>query len=400
MYLTPTQIVLDSNKVVTKQRLDIDAGSDQSRHLKLESNTVAYMPFINAHDHLVSNWYPRAGTNRPYINSHLWVEDMKDSQAYLERNKFWINKGFDDITKDNGHKVALLGAYKNLFSGCAVVQDHIPPQPFNYYDQMPIELVREYTQHHSITLGNWWGGGTASEEFIAAKGKKPFIMHLGEGLDETTRAEFKKALDMGIISNNTILIHCISLTHTEIDKMAELGASICWCPYSNEFLIGESVDIDYAIKAGVNVVIGTDSSMSSSLNMFEEFKFIKKHYPQISMKQVYDMITVNSAKALMLDQKWVLNEQTDSVLVTDMIKADPYENLAYLNPENIRLMVYKGRPLYGDMELFTSFDCNPADYSFISTSNGDKFVVGNPEALNHEVDSVLGYHKDFPYLPF
>ncbi len=400
MYLTPTQIVLDSNKVVSKQRLTIDADTNLSGHLKLESNTVAYMPFINAHDHLVSNWFPRAGHNRPYINSHLWVEDMKDSDSYLERNKFWINKGFHDLTADNGHKVAMLGAYKNLFSGCAVVQDHIPPQPSNYYDKMPIELVREYTQYHSITLGNWWGGGSTEEEFSAANGRMPFIMHLGEGLDEETRSEFSKAIELGIIDNNTILIHCISLSHKEIDKMAELGATICWCPYSNDFLIGQSVDIDYALKAGVNIVIGTDSSMSSSINMLEEFSFIKHNYPQIPMKTIYEMVTVNSAKALMLDKKWTLKEQTDSVLITDMVKADPFENLAYLKTDNIRLLIHKGKPLYGDMEIFTSFNCNPVDYSFISTKSGDKFVIGNPESLNMEVNDALGYQKHFPYLPF
>ncbi len=53
------------------------------------SNAIAYIPLINSHDHLISNWVPRAGNNRPYKNSHIWVEDMKESFAFQERDIFW-----------------------------------------------------------------------------------------------------------------------------------------------------------------------------------------------------------------------------------------------------------------------------------------------------------------------
>ncbi len=88
--------------------------------------SVAYAPLINSHDHLVGNWVPRAGDNRPYQNSHIWVEDMKGSFAYRERDQFWKNDGSFDLLEPLANTVARLGAYKNLLSGCGSVEDHAP----------------------------------------------------------------------------------------------------------------------------------------------------------------------------------------------------------------------------------------------------------------------------------
>jgi hypothetical protein len=56
-------------------------------------HSIAYCPLINSHDHLIGNWVPKAGDKRPYPNSHIWVEDMKNSFSFQERNKYWINDG-------------------------------------------------------------------------------------------------------------------------------------------------------------------------------------------------------------------------------------------------------------------------------------------------------------------
>ena len=399
MKIKSTIAVFDSENIVKNPVLNIRTQGNPDFVIS-DSDTVAYMPLINSHDHLVGNWYPRAANNRPYLNSHIWVEDMKDAAPYKERDKFWVNKGFTDLSLDNGLKMSIMGAYKNLFNGCAVVQDHIPMQPKTYYDQMPIQVLGEFGQYHSITLGNWWGGLTAEEEMAKTNKTLPFIMHLGEGIDNKTKGEFDIAAQRGLIKSNTILIHCICLTHAEIDYMAEQGATICWCPFSNDFLIGQSVDIDYAIKSGINIVIGTDSSMSGSINLFEELQFIAKHYPQVPLSKVYEMITVNASKALCLNKEWRLKSDSSDILLTEQLTADPFENLTKLSPEHIKLLIHDGKPLYGDSKYFAELQLSPSEYTIVNTTKGDKFVIGDPKGLNNEIDSYLGYHKNFPYLPF
>jgi hypothetical protein len=40
------------------------------------------------------------------------------------------------------------------------------------------------------------------------------------------------------------------------------------------------------------------------------------------------------------------------------------------------------------------------DYYFFKVGNKEKFVVGHPEKIIENIDSILGYHKSLPYIPF
>jgi hypothetical protein len=242
MKIEPSLSVINPDEVREGQALNISIPDTQEQIIEIP-RSVAYIPLINAHDHLVGNWVPRAGEHRPYHNSHIWVEDMRDSFSFHERNKFWLNDGSFDLLDPAALTVARLGAYKNLFSGCGTVHDHAPLQKDEYYEAMPIIVPRLFRQCHSITMGNWWGGETPQQEMELSKGIMPFVIHLGEGTDDITKAEFALLKEQGLLRNNTLLIHGIAFTPEEIAKMARVGASVCWCPTSNYYLIGKTLDI-------------------------------------------------------------------------------------------------------------------------------------------------------------
>lgn len=365
-------------------------------------NAYAYAPFINAHDHLVGNWFPRSGDKRPYPNSHIWVEDMRHSFAVEERNNFWVNDGSFILTEPNAYALCQLGAYKNLFSGTAIVQDHSPNQPDSYYKGFPVTVLKKYRQSHSITLGNWWGGGTAEEEMAHSKGQMPFIIHLGEGTDELTKSEFAKLKKRNLLKPNLMIIHGIALTKAELKEIAAVGASICWCPTSNFYLIGKTLDIESCLKLGVNVVLGTDSTQTGGVNLLDEFAHAHEKFPEIPLQTLYAMITVNPAKALFLPaDKGILHPKSVAdLLLIDAVERDPLQNLLEVSSENIRLLLHNGIPLYGDAEWLECFQTVPADYTQFRVGRREKFVIGDPMELNDRIDAVLGYHKDFPYLPF
>ena len=365
-------------------------------------HSTAYVPLINAHDHLVGNWVPRAGDNRPYPNSHIWVEDMKSSFAFQERNKYWFNDGSFNLLEPTAHTVAKLGAYKNLFSGVGIVHDHAPLQQNAYYDAMPIIVPRRFRQCHSITLGNWWGGGSPEEEMRLSEGKMPYIIHLGEGTDEVSHGEFTELEKRGLLKPNTMMIHGIAFSKEEITRIARVGATVCWCPGSNYYLIGKTFDIDSAISAGANVVIGTDSTMSGEINLIREFEIIREHFPQITARHMYQMVTQNAAKALYLDPSYAsLNPQkTDNLLLLDRLESDPFENLLAMEMPGIKLLIVNGIARYGDSEYLDFLDCADDEYTIFRTGNREKFVLGDPLEINDQIDAALGYHKDFPFLPF
>ncbi|HNX38038.1 MAG TPA: amidohydrolase family protein [Candidatus Cloacimonadota bacterium] len=403
MIITPSISVISSDRVESGIDLHLNSRWRQTapERLALEG-AIAYVPLVNSHDHLIGNWFPRAGDKRPYHNSHIWVEDMKNSFSFLERNHFWFNDGSFDLTTKAALTLAQLGCYKNLFSGCAVVQDHGPVQAPVYYDSMPIEVIRKYRQCHSITLENWWGGESAEEEMKLTKGEIPYIIHLGEGKDTITKAEFAELKARDLLRRNTMLIHGIAFTPEELSEVAKAKASVCWCPTSNFYLIGETLKIEEALKRGVNVTIGTDSTMSGGVNLIFEFILVREKFPSIPVSTLYKMATENAAYALMLPERYgkLIAEDTRNLMLMDALDSSPFENLLVCDASNIRLLLHEGVPIYGDTEWLEWFDLNEEDYSTFRTGNKEKFVVGDPQDLNDQIDLVLGYHKDFPYLPF
>ena len=379
----------------------------KSKLLNDTSSTVllkdchALRPFINSHDHLIGNWYPPA-IEHTFTNANRWVNDMRESPPVKERDLIFRNTLPMDFMKGRGKLLSRLGGYKNLFSGVTIVQDHAPRQKKSYYDMFPIEIIRRYRQCHSISLGNFWGGEDPVEEWKATKGTEPFIVHLGEGTDQESSREFSRLKELGLLQPNTLLIHGISLTRDEIKSCAEAGASICWVLTSNLQLIRKTIDIDTCLHEGVNVVIGTDSTLSGSINLLHEIKFAHRRFPYIPLRTIYRMISENAVRALHLPHKNSrLSERgNESLLLLRAHRSDPFENLMAVNNDDIILLVHKGLPLYGFRKLLAHFDIYDEDYFFYAKDGIERFVIGHPEKIMEEINHILGYPKKLPYLPF
>ena len=403
MIIRPSISVISSDRVETRIDLNLQCRFflDAPESLALEG-AVAFIPLINSHDHLIGNWVPRAGDKCPYPNSHIWVEDMKSSFSFQERNQFWFNDGSFELSTRQALLLAQLGCYKSLFSGAATVQDHAPNQKQIYYDSMPITVLRDYRQCHSITMENWWGGESPEEEMRLSQGQMPFVIHLGEGIDNVTKSEFAQLVKRNLLQANTLLIHGIAFTEADLQQIADAKASVCWCPTSNFYLIGETLKVEAALKAGVNVAIGTDSTMSGGVNLISEFMLAHEKFPQLPLSTLYKMATENGARALMMPPRYAFlqPQQTENLLLMDLTDHDPFQTLLNEDAGNIRLLVRDGIPLFGDTEWLEWLDLDMDKYSTFRTSSREKFVLGDPQDLNDQIDVVLGYHKDFPYLPF
>ena len=402
MLIKVNKCAFDSSNTSTDQELVLKSTFERNGDLKINlPDTYAYPPLINSHDHLVGNWVPKAGKNHPYPTTDIWVEEMKTSSSYLERNKIWENDGKFQLHKGNARLLTSLGIYKNIFSGCNAVHDHAPNQIPSYYKSFPIEVPADYRQCHSISLGNWWGGNTAREEWEATKGKMPFILHLAEGTNEKAKKAFGLFEKQDLLQSNTLIIHGIALKKDEIRKCARAGTSICCCPESNLFLIGRTIDIKACIEYGVNLVIGTDSTMSGSPNILTEIKIFHNKFPDIPSGFIFRCITENASRALMLNPKYgKLSSTTSELLLLRKKTADIFDNLLISESIDIELLIHSGKPIYGDLKYLDYFELDKSDYFTFNSDGVDRFVIGHPERTTARIDQILGYHKPFPYLPF
>jgi cytosine/adenosine deaminase-related metal-dependent hydrolase len=76
----------------------------------------------------------------------------------------------------------------------------------------------------------------------------------------------------------------------------------CLCPNANQYIEGAVPPIELLRQNNCNIVLGTDSLASNwSLNLLDEIKTIRKHFPQIPLAEMLQWATINGAKALGFD---------------------------------------------------------------------------------------------------
>jgi len=381
--------VHDELKNTNNYDLSIKGVFKNKNRIKFD-NIYAYHPFINSHDHLISTWWPRAKTKEFYNSSKEWINDFKETETYNEFKLLFENENIDDFTLEQNNLSINLGIYKNIFSGVFCVHDHIPNQCNEYYDNRQIEIIKKYNQIHSIEFFDMWN------DTKKYSNDNTFILHLLEGKklninENEISKEFETFLNK-YHKKNSIIVHGIKLSKAEIIKCFENDITICCCPVSNDFLYNEILDIENVLKNNVNLIIGTDSLMTGGISLFEELRMISK---KINPKILFKMITKNPIKAFSLNYSMILKNNCENVLLIDKIKKCPYENLLYVNPENIKLFVYKSKPILGDLEFLNFFDFNTDDYFYF---NNDRFVIDDLGLTLKKINEKIKYKKRFPFI--
>ncbi|MBX3578616.1 MAG: amidohydrolase [Rhizobiaceae bacterium] len=111
---------------------------------------------------------------------------------------------------------------------------------------------------------------------------------------------------LGCLDQRTVLAHCVHLDDEELDIIARTGAHVAHNPMSNMKLASGFARVPDMLERGINVSLGTDGPLSGNdLDMWMALRLaatIHKGYTGradlISTRQVFDMLTVNGAKAL------------------------------------------------------------------------------------------------------
>ena len=115
-------------------------------------------------------------------------------------------------------------------------------------------------------IGNHIKTGNSSGELDA------WFLHLGEGVDESSRAEFDILVANDLLVGELVLIHGTALGKSEFDQMAAVGASLAWSPLSNLLLYGTTTDVATAKESGVHITLSPDWAPSGSKSPLHELK--------------------------------------------------------------------------------------------------------------------------------
>jgi len=321
--------------------------------------------FINAHDHLEFNLYPRLGSP-PYRNYVDWARDIqKNDQDLIQR-----------VLRVPLRLRLLWGAYKNIISGVSTVIHH-NPYFYHFRYRYPVHVFKEYDWIHSIQL----------DDSVATKIRKrhhrPLLIHLAEGIDELMASELSKLDGMGGLTKDTILIHGVGLTKADAELLIAKGGGVVWCPTSNEYLFGKTAPVNMLLGK-IPVVLGTDSCLTGSRSLFEEMRYAKR--AGLDPHKILAMVTSEAASLFGLNEGRVAPGAQANFLGFQMAGSDPFERIATLSPSEIELLTYRGVATLGSEKFRHLFKRNSTP---IRLDGIHRIVVGDLPSILRKIRALL-----------
>lgn len=116
--------------------------------------------------------------------------------------------------------------------------------------------------------------------------------------------------DLDLLNSRLLAVHMTQLSSEDIDQLAQSGVHVVHCPQSNLKLASGICPLAALLEAGVNVALGTDGAASNNdLDLLSEAqtaallaKGISGNPQAVDAFQALEMMTINGAKALGIDQ--------------------------------------------------------------------------------------------------
>jgi len=104
---------------------------------------------------------------------------------------------------------------------------------------------------------------------------------------------------LGVLDCGTLAVHLVQADRSDLEILARRGVRVCVCPRSNRNLLDQLPDIRVMVDMELRPALGTDSLASvSSLDLFDEMRFLAQEVPGLSPADIIAMATVNGSLAL------------------------------------------------------------------------------------------------------
>jgi len=216
--------------------------------------------WINPHDHLELNHFPRTRPAPVYASAHDWGADVN---ARLNAEPY--------------HRLRTLplrdrlfsGGLKNLLCGALTVVQHNPPHRDLFQRDFPVRVVRGCTWAHSLHF-------TPPADLLRAyrtaqRRRVPFYLHLAEGTDDRAAGELRRLIALiGDDLAPVVIVHGVGLTPADISTYAPRLRGLIICPTTNRYLLNALPDPHAWLAAGGRLAIGSDSRLTADGDLLAE----------------------------------------------------------------------------------------------------------------------------------
>jgi cytosine/adenosine deaminase-related metal-dependent hydrolase/ubiquinone/menaquinone biosynthesis C-methylase UbiE len=290
------------------------------------SGFLVFPGLVNAHDHLEFALFPRLGRSN-YKNFLEWADDIHrpDASPVLEHRQV-------------PREVRLWwGGIRNLLSGVTTVCHHNPYESAVFEDDFIVRVVREYGWAHSLPMDSEF----APKKQATPKGQ-PFLVHLGEGIDERSAQEVFELHQSGALDEDTVLIHGLALDREGKKLLRATRSGLIWCPSSNIFLFGQTHS-SCQVQEFPRVALGSDSPLTAQGDLLDELRFAHE-FIGAPPEKLHSYVLQGAAELLRLkngEGRLRVDAWADLIAVRDT-SATPAETLAELSHANVELVLLGG----------------------------------------------------------
>ena len=283
---------------------------------------------INAHDHLEFNLFPRLGSGS-YPNYAEWARNAYFPERSPLREHLAVPK-----------PVRLWwGGLKNLLCGVTTVCHHDPYEAEVFGNGFPVRVVERYGWAHSLQFHN-----DVAAAFRSTPPRAPFIIHLAEGTDEESQNEIFTLDRLGALGRQTVIVHGVGLTDGGRALLDERGASVVWCPTSNLFALGATLDGRW-VSARRSVALGNDSALTGFGDLLDEIQAAYKA-GGVSTDRMYSLVTSSAATVLGLGggEGFIHPGARADLIAISSPEHAPAATLLASNLSKVELVMVSGKP--------------------------------------------------------
>jgi cytosine/adenosine deaminase-related metal-dependent hydrolase len=187
----------------------------------------------------------------------------------------------------------------------------------------------------------------------------PWIIHAAEGVDEEAGGEVPRLERLGCLAANTVFVHGVGLAAGTAARAVAAGASLVWCPTSNEFLFGRTADVRAFDDAG-RLAIGSDSRLSGAGDLLDEMRAAATTR-QTCSAGVCRAVMVGAAEVLRLPDAGRLRPGWPADLaVFRGLRPDPGDAIVEATRRDVLMTMVGGRPSIAVPALARVFEATGA----------------------------------------
>jgi cytosine/adenosine deaminase-related metal-dependent hydrolase len=220
-----------------------------------------------------------------------------------------------------------------------------------------VKVVKRYGWAHSLGLerqpvgAHGEPGGDVRTRAEATPSNVPFLIHVGEGVDEAAARELSILEGLGCLRRNTVLVHGVALNGADWDRVLAAGAALVWCPASNAFLFRRTAQVrqflDASDLSATRICLGSDSRVTGARDLLDEMRAAAAVMP-ITHRELVRMVTTAPARILRLpDAGRITIGGPADLIVLPSAKPDAADALLGAARKDLTLVLIDGRPVVG-----------------------------------------------------